>query len=163
MPKCRASTLATGARQLVVQDAFEMMWCFAGSYLSSLTPSTNVMSGFFAGRGDDDLLGAGREVLGRAVASVKRPVHSSTMSTPSSFHGQLRRVLDRGTLNSSPVDDDAVAVALTSCVEVAEDESYFSRCASVLASVRSLTATKSMSLACPGRRAGCCGRCDRTH
>ena len=31
MPKWSFRTLATGARQLVVQEAFEMMWCFAGS------------------------------------------------------------------------------------------------------------------------------------
>ena len=31
MPKVSSSTLATGARQLVVQEALEMMWCFAGS------------------------------------------------------------------------------------------------------------------------------------
>ena len=33
MPNVWCSTLASGARQLVVHDAFEMMWCFAGSYL----------------------------------------------------------------------------------------------------------------------------------
>ncbi len=35
-------TLTTGARQLVVQLALEMMLCLAGSYLSSLTPRTMV-------------------------------------------------------------------------------------------------------------------------
>ena len=32
MPNVSCSTLANGARQLVVHDAFEMMTCFAGSY-----------------------------------------------------------------------------------------------------------------------------------
>ena len=49
MPKVSWSTLATGARQLVVQLALEMMLCLAGSYLSSLTPRTMVMSSLVAG------------------------------------------------------------------------------------------------------------------
>ena len=31
MPKLSSSTLAIGATQFVVQEAFEMMWCWAGS------------------------------------------------------------------------------------------------------------------------------------
>ena len=31
MPNLSSTTLATGARQLVVQEALEMMWCSAGS------------------------------------------------------------------------------------------------------------------------------------
>ena len=38
MPKFSWSTLATGARQLVVHDAFDTMACFDGSYVSWLTP-----------------------------------------------------------------------------------------------------------------------------
>ena len=34
MPYFSCSTFATGARQFVVHDAFEMIWCFAGSYFS---------------------------------------------------------------------------------------------------------------------------------
>ncbi len=49
MPKVSLSTLTTGARQLVVQEALEMMLCFAASYLSSLTPRTMVMSSLEAG------------------------------------------------------------------------------------------------------------------
>ncbi len=43
------TTFAAGAKQFVVQDAFERIWCFAGSYLSSFTPNTIVRSSFFAG------------------------------------------------------------------------------------------------------------------
>ena len=49
MPKLSSSTLATGARQLVVQDALEMMWCFAGSYFSWLMPKARVRSWPLAG------------------------------------------------------------------------------------------------------------------
>ena len=43
------TTLAAGARQLVVQLALLMMWCRSGSYSPSLTPSTIVMSSPLAG------------------------------------------------------------------------------------------------------------------
>ena len=56
MPNESFSTFATGARQLVVHDAFEMMLCLAGSYMLSFTPSTIVTSSFFGGRGNDHLL-----------------------------------------------------------------------------------------------------------
>ena len=49
MPKESLSTLATGARQLVVHEALEMTWCSAGLYAESLTPMQIVMSSFFAG------------------------------------------------------------------------------------------------------------------
>ena len=41
--------LAAGARQFVVQLALLMMLCAAGSYSSSLTPRTSVMSSLLAG------------------------------------------------------------------------------------------------------------------
>ena len=41
MPYLSWMTFASGARQLVVQDAFEMTWYFE-SYLSRLTPTTNI-------------------------------------------------------------------------------------------------------------------------
>src|SRR5262249_31782485 len=48
-PELSCSTLATGARQLVVHDALEMMWCSAGLYMSRLMPMHSVTSGFLAG------------------------------------------------------------------------------------------------------------------
>ena len=38
MPKRSCSTRASGARQLVVHDAFEITVCFAASYAPSFTP-----------------------------------------------------------------------------------------------------------------------------
>ena len=49
MPNSSHNTLANGAKQFVVQDALEMMWCFAGSYISWLTPITIVKSSFLPG------------------------------------------------------------------------------------------------------------------
>src|SRR6266849_6505680 len=49
IPKLSSSTLAIGATQFVVQEALDRMWCAAGSYASSLTPITIVMSSSLAG------------------------------------------------------------------------------------------------------------------
>ena len=49
MPKASLMTFAAGARQLVVQEALERMLCLAGSYISSLTPSTRVKFSLLAG------------------------------------------------------------------------------------------------------------------
>src|SRR5690625_6950191 len=49
MPKCLSKILTTGAKQLVVQDAFETTSSVFTSYFSSLTPMTNVLSTFFPG------------------------------------------------------------------------------------------------------------------
>ena len=38
IPTVSWSTRATGPRQFVVQDAFEITWCWSGSYASSFTP-----------------------------------------------------------------------------------------------------------------------------
>lgn len=38
----KVHTLASGARQFVVQEALEMTWWDFGSYFSSFTPITNI-------------------------------------------------------------------------------------------------------------------------
>lgn len=61
-------TLASGARQFVVQDAFETTWCFAGSYVLWLTPMTNT------GRGGGSASSArARGVRGRRLAAAPPP------------------------------------------------------------------------------------------
>src|SRR5580692_12044565 len=83
------STLATGARQFVVQDAFEMMWCLAGSYFSWFTPSTTVMSSFFAGAEMMTFFTDPRRCFFASVASVKRPVDSTTTCAPTDSQGSV--------------------------------------------------------------------------
>src|ERR1039458_8878705 len=75
-------TLAMGARQFVVQDAFETMWCLAGSYFSSLTPSTIVMSSFFAGAVMMIFFTEPRRCFFASLASVNFPVDSMTTCAP---------------------------------------------------------------------------------
>ena len=49
IPNCSSKTLATGAKQFVVQDAIEITLCFVVSYSLSFTPKTIVISSFLAG------------------------------------------------------------------------------------------------------------------
>ena len=92
MPQRSLSTLATGARPLVVQEALEMMWCLAGSYLSSFTPSTTVMSSFLAGAEMMTFFTVSCRCAFALVASVKKPVLSMTIWAPSSPQGISRGV-----------------------------------------------------------------------
>ena len=71
----------------MVQEAFEMMLWIAGSYLSSLTPITMVMSSFLAGAEMSTFLAPALMWASALVASVKKPVDSMTMSTPRSAQG----------------------------------------------------------------------------
>ena len=85
MPKVSCSTLATGARQLVVHDAFEMMWCSAGLYISRLMPMHSVTSGSLAGAEITTFLAPPARCLPAPSLSTNRPVDSMTMSTPASL------------------------------------------------------------------------------
>src|SRR5215204_6431711 len=146
MPKFWWMTLATGARQFVVQEAFEMTWCAAGSYADSLTPSTMVRSSPLAGALMMTFLTVPRRCLAASSRLVKRPVDSMTTSAPTSSHGICAGSFSEKTRNSSVPTRMPFSVAAMSSSRLPRTESYFKRCASVLVSVMSLTATKSMSL-----------------
>src|SRR3989339_186467 len=87
IPKFSRMTFATGARQLVVQEAFEIIWWAAGSYIPWLTPMTMVMSGFVAGADINTFLAPPVKCFEAPSRSRKIPVHSHTISTLASFHG----------------------------------------------------------------------------
>src|SRR6266545_6573489 len=84
-PNLSTSTLATGARQLVVQDALEMMLCLARSYILSFTPSTSVTSSFLAGAEMMTFLTGPRICLQASLPSVNRQVDSTTICAPTEF------------------------------------------------------------------------------
>ena len=86
MPNSSLSTLASGPRQFVVHDALEMMF-WLPSYLSSLTPSTMVMSSSVAGAEMMTFLAPASRWPLALAALVKMPVDSTTTSTPRSPHG----------------------------------------------------------------------------
>ena len=63
MPNFSCSTFTTGARQLVVQDALEMMLCFDGVVLVVVDAEHDGDVFVLGRRRDDDLLHAPRSVL----------------------------------------------------------------------------------------------------
>src|SRR3989344_9199504 len=95
-------TFTMGARQLVVQEAFEMMLCLAGSNFSSLMPMQMVMSSPLAGALMMTFLAPAAMCALAFSAAVKRPVDSMTISTPSAFHGSLAGSRSAMTLISLP-------------------------------------------------------------
>ena len=104
------------------------------------------MSGLVAGAVMMTFFAPAARCLAASSRLVNLPVDSKTMSTPRSFHGNSAGSFTERTLNSSPIDGDDVAARASIVAErLPSTESYFSRCASVLASVMSFTATKSMA------------------
>ena len=114
MPNLSLSTLATGARQFVVQLAFEMHLCSAVS-LSSLTPRTQVRSGPLAGALITTFLrrrqsGCRSPALSAVMRPRNTPVLSSTTSTPSSPQGNVGRVALGHGLDLLAVDGQVLVV-----------------------------------------------------
>src|SRR4249920_3527615 len=86
MPKLSCSTLATGARQLVVQDALEIT-VISLVITPWFTPYTTVASTASAGAEISTLRAPAAINAEAAALLVKRPVHSITTSTP--WYGTL--------------------------------------------------------------------------
>ena len=97
-----------------------MMWCFAGSYLSSLTPEDDRDVRALRRRRDDHLLRARGEVLGGAVAAGEDAGRLEHDVDAEVLPRQLRRILDRQHLELVAVDGDSFAAGLDVGVQVAE-------------------------------------------
>src|SRR5450432_188901 len=136
--KLSFSTLATGARQFVVQDAFEIMWCFAASYLPSFTPRTVVMSSPVAGAEMMTFLTGPRRWAFALLASVNLPVGSITICAPTDSQLMAAGSFSEKTFTVFPSIVMESAVALMSCLRLPRMESYLSRWARVAGLVRSL-------------------------
>src|SRR5918997_1820477 len=146
MPKLSLSTLASGARQFVVQDALLMIVC-EPSYFSWLTPMTMVRSSPVAGAEMTTFLAPPASTCLRASSAlVKKPVDSTTTSTPRSPHGRLAGSRSERTFMVFPAILMPSPSAATSSDSTPRMLSYLSRCARTSGLVRSLTATISMSL-----------------
>src|SRR5947209_16742737 len=125
--KLSCTTLVIGARQLVVQEAFEIMWCFAASYLFSFTPRTRVTSSFFAGAVMMTFFTGPRRCFLASSALVNRPVDSITTCAPTdaqsncagSFWAKTLMVLLSTWIESAP--------AVIMVGRLLRIESYFSR------------------------------------
>src|SRR4028118_1147641 len=146
MPKLSLSTLASGARQLVVQDALLMIVC-EPSYCSWLTPMTMVRSSPVAGAEMMTFFAPPLSTCLRASSAlVKNPVDSTTTSTPRSPHGRFAGSRSERTFIAVPPIVMPSPSAVTSSDRTPRMLSYFSRWARTSLLVRSLTATISMSL-----------------
>ncbi len=102
-PKLSCNTLTIGARQFVVQLAFDIMLCLFLLYSFSFTPFTIVMSGSFDG---DDIRTFFAPALMCCIApalSVKNPVLSTTTSIFNSFHGSFVGSFSANTLIVLPL------------------------------------------------------------
>ena len=144
-PKASWRTFTTGARQLVVHEAFETMWCSAGLYVPSLTPRTTVRSGSFAGAEITTFFAPASRCFAAPGRSVNLPVDSTAYSTPSAFQGSSAGSFAASTRIGLPLMTSESAPASTVPAKRPWTESYLSRCARVLVSVRSLIAATSNS------------------
>ena len=121
MPNASCSTLATGARQFVVHDAFEMMWWLAGVVLVVVDAQDDRDVGLLGRRRDDDLLRPGGQVLRRIVAvgeeagGLEHDVHAER------FHGSCAGSFTDSTWNSSPSTVILSPLGGDVGLEVAED------------------------------------------
>src|SRR6266849_7262306 len=141
MPNVSCKTLATGAKQFVVQEALETTLCFAGSYVLSFTPRTKVASGPSAGAEMITFFTGPRRCFLASAPVVKSPVDSTTIFAPTEAQSIWPGSLVLNTLKLLPSTAMESSVCDTLCGKLHGIESYFIKCASFFASVTSLTAT----------------------
>ena len=121
MPKVSSRTLATGVRQLVVQEALLMILCFALSMVVWLMPKATVMSGLVAGAEMSTRGAPAARWVSAFSRAVNRPVHSMTRSTLLAAWGSSAGFLMAVTWISLPFTTMPVAVCLHLGVEHAVD------------------------------------------
>ena len=114
MPKESLRTFAIGATQFVVHEAFDKTLCDAGSYWSSFTPSTSVMSSPVAGAEMMTFFAPPRRWPAALSLSVKIPVDSTTISTPSPAHGRSAGFRSEKTLTVRPSISRSAPLGVTS-------------------------------------------------
>ena len=142
--KLSCRTLATGAKQFVVHEAFEITLCFTGSYALSLTPSTTVRSGSLDGAEIMTFFTVPRRCVRALAPLVKCPVASITICAPTDDQLISAGSLILKTLVDLPSTLIESTPAVTAFGRFPRIESYFRRYARVLGSVTSFTATISM-------------------
>ncbi len=91
IPNLESSTFATGARQFVVQEAFEIISSFFGSYVFSLTPRTICLTGLSPLGGAESTTFFAPAFRCNSACSLLRniPVDSITISIPIFPHGRF--------------------------------------------------------------------------
>src|SRR3989344_2558349 len=142
MPKLSLSIFAIGARQFVVQDAFDIIWFLLLSYILSFTPITIVMSGFFAGALIITFFAPAFRCCIAPSLSVNLPVLSITTSIFKSFQGSCFGSSTDKTFTFFPSIMRESFVYSTVPSYLPCTESYLNKWASVFESVTSFTATQ---------------------
>ena len=140
IPKLFSKTIATGAKQFVVQDPLEITLC---SFFKSLlfTPCTIVKSTSFPGADIITFYAPAFKCFPAVSLFKNKPVHSKTISAPTLPQGKFAGSLSAKTFIFwfkilKPSFD-----VLTSCGRVPCVLSYFIKCALVSMEPRSLIPT----------------------
>src|SRR3954463_16790839 len=102
MPIASLTTFGDGARQFVVHDALDTTWWLSLSYWSKLTPRTTVTSGSVAGAEMMTFLAPASRCLAASARLVKKPVDSTTTSTPRSPQGSAPGSRSASTFSGAP-------------------------------------------------------------
>src|SRR3970282_2110261 len=107
-PKESESTFATGARQLVVQEALLTTKWLSGSYVSSLTPKTKVASASSEGAEMTTREAPASRWPAESERERMAPVDSTTTSTPRSPAGSFGGTTPRGKGDLEPVPPEPI-------------------------------------------------------
>mmetsp|Transcript_53638 Transcript_53638/g.131438 ORF Transcript_53638/g.131438 Transcript_53638/m.131438 type:complete len:271 (+) Transcript_53638:149-961(+) len=126
MPNLSLITLTSGARQLVVHDAFEITSIDAASYLSSFTPMTNIGASFDGALMITFLAPPLRCALAFSM-TVKMPVDSITTSAPTSPHLMSSGLRSANTVMALPFTTSLPSFASTVPANLPCVESCFTR------------------------------------
>ena len=102
IPNLSFNTLAIGAKQLVVHEAPEIT-VSVPSKISLLVLNTTVFKSPVAGAEITTFLAPASKCNPAFSCEVKKPVHSSTTSTPNSYHGKSAGFLSVVALISCPL------------------------------------------------------------
>jgi len=135
-----------GARQFVVQEAFEMMLC-SGLSCPQLTPRTTVKSTSFPGAEMMTFFAPALMCFPAPSRSRNTPVHSSTMSTPRSAQGRFSGSRSDEKLTICPSISTPFSEQEGVLSQVPKFESYLSKWQRASLSAGSFTATRSKSSA----------------
>ena len=153
MPNRSFSTLASGARQFVVHDAFEITVCCRGVEHGVVDAEADRGVGVAARRGDDHPLDATPRCPAAVSRPVKRPVDSMTTSTPWSAHGISAGSVTPSCVIVVAVDREAVVAGLDLVAQRAADGVVLEQERHRLAvAMGSLTATSSTPRRLPPRQ-----------
>ena len=134
------NTYAKGAKQLVVHEAFDKIWCSLEIFLW-FTPYTTVRSTPLAGADIRTFFAPAVMCCWAFSLLVKIPVHSKTTSTSNSFQGKFSGFLSEVTLIGPVPTSRSLPLIITSLLRMPWTESYFNKCAFVSIGPKSLMPT----------------------